>query len=104
MARRNVVRHIDSVIGEIIKILDKKNGVIKVMAEYAFEPEKDFTSKLKESIKKQTGAASVELTGQVNTELLGGYRLKIGDETIDASVRRQLMKMEACLTAADGGS
>jgi len=104
MVRKNVVCYIDSVIGDIKKILDKKNGVIKVLAEYAFEPEKNFISGLIESIKKQTGAASVELTGQVNTELIGGYRLKIGDETIDASVRRQLLEMEACLAAVDGGS
>jgi len=46
----------------------------------------------------------VELTGQINTELIGGYRLKIEDERIDASVRRQLLEMEACLAAVDGGS
>jgi len=104
MVKKNIVRHVDSVIGEIKKILDKRSGVINVTAEYAFEPEKDFISEIEEFIKKQTGAASVKLTGQINSELIGGYRLKIDDEIIDASVRRQLLKMKTCLAAVDGGS
>lgn len=44
----------------------------------------------------------MELTGQVKEELIGGYRLRIGDEIIDASIRSQLQKMEACL--AGGGN
>jgi len=104
MVKKNVICYVDSVIGEIKKTLDKRSGVIKVIAEYAFEPGKDFISAIKESIKKRTGAASVELTGQIKKELIGGYRLKIEDEVIDASVSRQLLEMEECLTAVDGGS
>jgi F-type H+-transporting ATPase subunit delta len=104
MVKKNAVCHAGSIITEIEKILAEKNGVIKVLAEYAFEPENDFISEIKELIKKRTGAASVELTGQINKELIGGYRLKMGDEIIDASVLRQLQKMEACLAAVDGGS
>jgi F-type H+-transporting ATPase subunit delta len=104
MVKKNAVCHVDSIIEEIKKILDKKNGVIHAFAEYAHEPEKDFISEINQLIKKMTGAASVELTGQINPELIGGYRLKIGDEIIDASVRRQLQKMEACLAAGDGGN
>jgi len=104
MIKKNVICNVDSVIGEIKKILDKRSGAVKVIAEYAFEPEKSFISEIKEVIKNRTGAASVELTGQINTELIGGYRLRIGDEVIDASVRRQLLEMEAYLGAVDGGS
>jgi len=104
MVKKNVICHVDSVIGEIKKILDKRSGAIKVIAEYAFEPGKEFISEIEELIKKQTGAVSVELTGQINKKLIGGYRLKIEDEVIDASVSRQLLEMEACLAAVDGGS
>jgi ATP synthase F1 delta subunit len=104
MVKKNVICHVDSVINEIRKILDRKNGVIKVFAEYAFEPEEDLLSEINTAIKRSTGAASVELTGQINKKLIGGYRLRIGDRTIDASVCRQLQEMEACLAAGDGGS
>ena len=104
MVKKNAIRHADLIIGEIRKTLDKRKGVIKVSAEYAFEPEKDLLSEINSTIKQLTGSATVELTGQINKELIGGYRLRVGDEIIDASVRRQLHEMETSLAARDGGS
>ena len=95
--RKNVIRHIDSIIEEIKKSLNKKLGIIAVSAEYVQKPKEEFESRLIEAIKKRTQAAKVELTGIVNPELIGGYRLRIGDEIIDASIRCQLQRMEACL-------
>ena len=102
MAKKNKIRHIDAVIGEIKNIFDEKGGIIKVSVEYAFPPEKEFESHISEAIKKRTGASAVELAGLVNPELIGGYRLRLGDEIIDASVRSQLRKMETCFAAGDG--
>jgi len=108
LVKKNKIRHIDSVIGEINNVLSKKRGEIKVRIEYAFPPSKEFKlqefeSLIGEAIKKRTGASRVEITGQVKPELIGGYRLRLGDELIDASVRSQLQKMEECLTG-DGGN
>ena len=97
MVRKNVFRHIDPVIDEIKKILDKRNGIVQGSLEYAFPPEEDDISRIKEAIKKRTGAARVNLTEQMNTELVGGFRLRIEDEIIDASIRSQLRKLETCL-------
>ena len=99
LVRKNAIHHIDSVIGEIKKNLDKQHGIIAVSAEYAFKPEKEFETRVIEAIKSRTGATRVELTGQVNPELIGGYRLRVGDEIIDASVRCQLRIMEASLAS-----
>jgi F-type H+-transporting ATPase subunit delta len=55
--------------------------------------------RITEAIKKRTGALRIKLETQVNPELIGGYRLRIGDEIIDASVRSQLRRLESCLAA-----
>ena len=99
MVRKNTIRHIDSVIDETKKILDKRNGLIQGSLEYAFPPAADDVSRIKELIRQQTGAARVDISEQMNAELIGGYRLRIGDEIIDASVRSQLRKFEAYLAA-----
>jgi len=99
MTRKNRVRHIDSIISEIKKSLDKKRGIVRASVEFAFPPEKDFESLIMDAAKKRTGAKRVELTGRLNPELMGGYRLRIGDEIIDASIRSQLRGMETCLAA-----
>jgi len=100
--RKNAIRYIDQVINEIKKSLDKKNGVLTISAEYAITPDGDFESRIKEAIKKKTGANKVEYSGKLNKDLIGGYRLRIGDTVMDASIRSQLSKLEALL-AVDGG-
>ena len=103
MVKKNKVRYKDSVIREINNILDKKRGVVAASVEYAFTPKEEFESCIKEAIRKRTGAAKVNLTGKVSPELIGGYRLRIGDEVIDASILYQLHRMKDSLTAGNGG-
>ena len=103
MVKKNAIRHIDEVIDEIKKILDKKNGIVQVSVEHALPegfPPGDGAERIKDAIKKQTGAVRVDITERVNPELIGGYRLRIGDEIIDASVRSQLRELETSLAAA----
>jgi len=93
MVQKNAIRHIDSVIEKTRELLDKKRGVIAVTVEYAIPAGDEAKSRIKEEIKKRSAAARVDLTEQVNAGLIGGYRLRIGDEIIDASVRSQLRKL-----------
>jgi F-type H+-transporting ATPase subunit delta len=106
MVRKKTIRHINAVIVEINKIWDRRNGIVRAYLEYAF-PRKvhfendDFEGRVKNAVRKKTGAAAVELQAWTNAGLIGGYRLRIGDELIDASVRAQLMKLEACLAGGN---
>jgi F-type H+-transporting ATPase subunit delta len=109
MVRKKNIRHIKLVLDETKKILDKRRGVLAVQVEYVFPLGNDFEYSLKELIKKQSGATRVELRGRVNPGLIGGYRLRIGDKVIDASIRSQLYELETCLAAGitesgDGGN
>jgi F-type H+-transporting ATPase subunit delta len=103
MIRKNAIRHIDPVIDEAKKLLNRKRGVVAVFAEYAFPAGADVESRISEIIKRKTGAAGVELVGRVRPELIGGCRLRIGDEIIDASIRSQMRRLEAHLAVAYGG-
>jgi len=107
--KKNRIRHIDGIVKKVKSILDKKRGIIEVSAEYAFPFDDVMEARIIEELKKQTGAARVELTGKVNPGLIGGYRLRIGDEIIDASIRLQLRKLLEVLQsgqadAAGGGN
>lgn len=106
MVRRNKTRLFNSVAKEIKSMQDRKRGIVAVTAEYAFEPDAELRARIYETVKKRTGAKKIEMEGRLNPGLIGGFRLRIGDEVIDASLRTQLLKMESCLaagTTADGG-
>jgi len=102
LVKRNSFSHIDTLIDEIQKFLDRKNGIVKATVEYV-PPQAD-DARIKEAITKRTGAARVELEWLLKPELIGGYRLRIGDDVIDASIRSQLQQLEACLASGDGGN
>jgi len=97
MVQKNAIRSIEQVIEKTKKLLDKKNGVIAVSVEYAL-PIGDNGSRIKEEIKKRSAAVRVDLTEHYNPDLIGGYRLRIDDEIIDASVRSQLRRLSDHLT------
>ena len=98
--RKNVFHHIDLVIERIKNIMNKKRRFITASLEYAFPPEND--DAIISAILRHSGAGKVELKKKHNPDLIGGYKLRIEDRVIDASVRSQLEKLKTCL-AGDGG-
>ena len=103
LIRKNAFSHAGRIIDEIKKILDKRNGIVRVLVEYSLPPGDD-EFRIKEAIKKRTGACRVDITGRLNPDLIGGYRLRMGDEMIDASIRSQLRKLEAGLASQSFGA
>jgi F-type H+-transporting ATPase subunit delta len=100
--RKNKFRYLVLISKELNKLLEKKRAIISVAAECTVLPDDNFKSRLKDFLKQRMKATAVEIAWKINPDLLGGYRLRIGDEIMDASVRAQLGKLEACL-AGDGG-
>ncbi|MDR1058297.1 MAG: ATP synthase F1 subunit delta [Treponema sp.] len=101
LIQKNFFGRVDAVMEEIQKIADAKRGILPVYAESAFPLEGEEKRELIEGIKRISGAGEVRLESVVNPELLGGYRLRIGAELIDASIKGQLQKMAAELAAGE---
>ena len=97
MVRKNTFRYIDLITKEITKIMNRKQGIIAASLEYSSPPDEEVKSLVREAVKNKTGAAGVELEECYSPALIGGYRLKIGDTIIDASIRSQLQKLKAAL-------
>ena len=105
LVRKNMLRHINPVMKEIRKLVNEKHGIVEVSLEYVSPLENE--SRIMESIKKRSGATKVIINSRQNPKLIGGYKLRIGDEIIDASVRSQLDILKNTLQNAqlsgDGG-
>jgi F0F1-type ATP synthase delta subunit len=95
---KNNLKHTDAVIRKIEAILDKRKGVLQVGLETVFSVEEDFAERLKSTIRRKTGAGEVRLQVKENPALLGGYRLMIGNNLVDASLSTLLQKMTADLS------
>jgi F-type H+-transporting ATPase subunit delta len=92
---------------------DRQKGVLVVRVDSAFPLDEELQETLKETVKqgigRKRGAKEIKLIPRIVPELLGGYRLQIGSESVDASLRFLLQKMAVDLqrvplgTSAVGG-
>jgi F-type H+-transporting ATPase subunit delta len=100
LVKKNGLSYGGQVAERIEQMVNKKKGVLTVTLESAFPPEAEFLEALKAALIKKTGAGEARILPRVLPELLGGCRLRMGGESIDASLRGQLAKMAADLSAA----
>jgi len=100
---RNRLRYSPAIITEIQKILDVKNKKVRVILESVY-PAGEQENEIKEIVRKRTGAGEVHLENKIRPELIGGFRLRINDEVIDASVLSRLRQMEEKLSGAKQGA
>lgn len=99
LSRKGCLRRAGAVAEAAELILDRKRGIVKAVAECAFPPEEDLRDSLTEVLRRRTGAAAVKLEFRIKPELLGGYRLLLGGDCIDLSLRAQLLNMNRALSA-----
>ncbi|MCL2479057.1 MAG: F0F1 ATP synthase subunit delta [Treponema sp.] len=97
MVKKNILNLCGSVIEEIGKLIDLDNKTVSAVLEYVKQPGKELEDKITEIIKEQLHANEVRLIKKSEPALIGGFRLRIGDRVIDASVLSQLKNMEAVL-------
>ncbi|MDR0585219.1 MAG: F0F1 ATP synthase subunit delta [Treponema sp.] len=104
LVEKDCFRHIDPLLRKIEKKLDDAKGILDVSAESASSMDSGFEENLRRMIKERTGAAGIKMRTKVVPELLGGYRLRIGGFSIDASLKGQLKKMADELAAVSSAA
>ncbi|WP_432797795.1 ATP synthase F1 subunit delta [Poriferisphaera sp. WC338] len=78
---------------------DKKN-IVSVKAWVAQEMNADEAATVSRSIGESLGGKTVELEQEVDADLIGGLKIRVGDKMIDASVASQLRLMKQKLVEA----
>ncbi len=77
----------------------KENRRLGVTVTSAVELPEDVVGRIGEEIEKQTGQ-TVELSSEVDEDILGGIVLQVGNMVLDASVRNRLERLRKSVTAA----
>lgn len=86
---KNRLSNIKSIIIEFLKIYYAKNSIVEAEATFAIKPVEAQITKLTKQLEKRTNK-KVKLSTKVDKSILGGIVVRIEDEIIDASVRREL--------------
>ncbi|MDR2588481.1 MAG: F0F1 ATP synthase subunit delta [Spirochaetales bacterium] len=102
LVKKGFLRHLPRLIREIENIYEAENRIQRVLVESAFPLEDKYLDTLQESVMRYTCAREVRMSVRIIASLLGGCRLRLGSQCLDASLRGQLQKMAVDLQAAGG--
>jgi hypothetical protein len=102
LVKKGRFREGGKVVAEIENLLDRKKGVLTVTVEAAAPPDSAFEADLKAALCKKTASSRVEAEVRIRPVRLGGYRLIIGSDAWDASLRGGIQNMARALKAAPG--
>jgi F-type H+-transporting ATPase subunit delta len=104
LVKKGCAKHFPALVREAQAVWDAENGIHTLVLESAFPPDEEFMETLRRAIQEKTAARQIHLNVRLMPELIGGCRLRIGTQLLDASVSGQLHKMAADLHAAGGFS
>ena len=96
VARRRAIKVLPQVYERFQELNDAARGLVRVQVTSALEltddDQKRITGQLAASLGKE-----VQITTQVNSELLGGLVIRVGDRVIDGSARQRLNALRGSL-------
>ncbi|GAB2577440.1 ATP synthase F1 subunit delta [Spirosoma areae] len=90
IARKNREGIMDAIAEEFINQYDRLKGIERASVVTTVPLTPALREKFKAMVMKTTGTKLVELEEKIDSKLIGGYVLRVGDQQIDGSIRSQL--------------
>ena len=98
LARRRRLNELPEIARLFARLADERNGVVRASVTTAVEMPEEFFQRLTRELESATGRKIV-LTRQQDPSLIGGVVTRIGDNTIDGSIKGKLAEIERRLLA-----
>lgn len=76
-----------------IALYRKRNGIRRVTVEWAATPDASTETQMKNLVLRHIGGDRMEYSSAVNPSLIGGYRIAVDNERLDASVANEFNQL-----------
>ena len=99
LAKNNRLKMAPAIIEKFGNIWNRENGILEADIESAYLLNDEISGKITKEIKEKYGAKEVILNNKINEDIKGGIIIKIGDEVIDGSIKKQLKMLKQTLAS-----
>ena len=100
LAQKNLFSYAPKIINDFNQYYNEAEGIIEVRVTSALDLSEAEKKDIKNQIKVLTDK-KIELTTEVNPELIGGIKIAFADNLIDASVKTQLENLKKQLLTSN---
>ena len=97
LENKRMIGNSKNVLSALEDIIDKKEGIVRMKATTAHKIGGEERKKIENEIKEKYKAKSVESIFFERPELLGGIRVEVGDEVLDATYKNKLRQLKIFL-------
>lgn len=94
ISKKNLLNKTDQILSELKNIIDKEEEIIRVKISSKTKIEKKTVYEIENFIREKYKVKNIKLEFDIDESLLGGVKIEIGDEIIDATFRNKLRKLE----------
>ncbi len=95
--KKRMLSKTDEILLTLEKIIDKKNKIIRVKLSSSSKISKKLKEEIDKFIRKRYEVGELKLTIIEDSKLLGGIKLEIGDEILDATLLNKVRKLQTYL-------
>ena len=99
VAKKRMLGSADEIISEYEKLYNHKHGIIEAHITTTNKLESGLAQKLREELKGKYKANEVHLEEKIDSRLIGGMKVRVGDTIYDTSLKNTLNQLQAKLTA-----
>ncbi|CCH55643.1 ATP synthase F1, delta subunit [Fibrisoma limi BUZ 3] len=93
ITRKNREAIMDAIANEYIRLYNEMKGIEWATVVTTVPLTDELRERFKTTVAEMTGGKLVELDEKIDSRLIGGYVLRVGDQQIDGSIRSQLNEL-----------
>lgn len=96
---RGDISHLSAILTTFFSLVDRESDTVNVTITSATKLDESIQTKIVDSIKSEKNIKIAAKT-MVNSDLIGGVKLRVGNTVIDGTVARRLEKLKTALSGA----
>ena len=92
------IKYLPGIFDEFVRLADEKRSMLNLTVISALPLDSEQLNKLKEKYRKLYKAASVKVLTELDTGLIGGIKVIIGDKLVDGTIKGRLKELQEILS------